>query len=113
MKILFLFVGLLFFTVSMNAQQSIEGVWNTGKDNTEIEIKNAQGKIYTSDNEKATSGKLMIKDLKKNNNAYKGQLYIIKKDRWVDAVFVPDGNSLTVTIAAGWQTKTLQWRKVK
>lgn len=113
MKSLFLFIGLLLATVSVNAQQSIEGIWNTGKDNTEIEIKKDEGKIYTSDNENATLGKLIIKDIKMNNNTYKGKLYIIRKDRWVDALFVPNGNSLTVTISAGWQTKTLQWRKVK
>lgn len=113
MKTLLFFLGLLLTSVSINAQQSIDGIWNTGKENTTIEIKKVEGKIYSSDNAKATKGKLMIKDLEKTGNSYKGKLYIIKKNRWVDAVFVPNGNSLTVTISAGWQSKTLKWSKVK
>jgi hypothetical protein len=97
----------------MNAQQSIEGLWDTGQDNTKIEIVSTAGKVQSSDNEKATVGKLIVKELEKNDNTYKGKLYLIRRNRWVDAVFVPNGNSLTITISAGWQSKTLKWTKVK
>jgi len=98
---------------SLSYSQSIEGVWNTGKENTTIEIKNGEGKIYSSDNQKATKGKLMIKEIQKTNNTYKGKLYIIKKKRWVDAEFIPNGNSLNVTVSAGWRSKTLKWNLVE
>ncbi|PIQ48962.1 MAG: hypothetical protein COW03_07335 [Cytophagales bacterium CG12_big_fil_rev_8_21_14_0_65_40_12] len=113
MKTLMLFLGLLLTSVSMNAQQSINGIWNTGQDNTTIEINSSTGKIHSSNNEKATIGKLIVKDLNKIDNAYKGKLYIIKKKRWVDVEFVPNGNSLTVTISKGWQSKTLMWNLVE
>ena len=113
MKTLSLVFGLLVTTVFMNAQQSIEGIWNTGRENTKIEIKNSIGKIYSSDNDKGTTGKLMIKDLVKSNNEYRGKLYIIRKDRWVDAVFVPNENSLQVTVSAGLQQRTMVWNLVK
>jgi len=113
MKNFIFILGLLLTSVSINAQQIIVGLWNTGQDNTIIEIIGNTGKIQSSDNEKATVGKLIIKDLKKIDNTYKGQLYLIRKDRWVDAVFVPNGNYLNVTISAGWQSKTLKWNLVK
>jgi hypothetical protein len=56
-----LFLDLFLTSVSTNAQQNLDGVWNTGKENTSIEIKNREGEIYSSENKKATKGKLMIK----------------------------------------------------
>jgi hypothetical protein len=108
-----LLFGFLFTSITTNVQQSIEGIWNTGQDNTKIEIIGSNGKIYSSDNKKATVGKPMIKELKKHENTYKGKLYLIRKNRWVDAVFVPNGNSLSVTISGGLQSKTLNWNLVK
>ena len=113
MKTFIIFFGLLLMSISMNAQQRIEGLWDTGQDKTKIEIIGTTGKIHSSDNEKATVGKLIVKELKKIDNTYKGKLYLIRRNRWVDAVFVPNGNSLTVTISAGWQSKTLKWNLVK
>lgn len=113
MKNLLLFLGLLLTTIYVNAQQSIEGLWDIGQDNTKIEIIGTIGKIHSSDNEKATVGKLIVKELKRIDNTYKGKLYLIKKNRWIDAVFVPNGNFLNVTISAGRQSKTLKWNLVK
>jgi beta-lactam-binding protein with PASTA domain len=113
MKNLLIFFGLIITSISMNAQESIDGLWNTGKENTTIEIKNVIGKIYSSDNLKATEGKILIKEIKKTGNSYKGKLHIIKKNRWVDAEFIPNGNFLSVTVSVGWQSKTVKWTKVK
>ena len=47
---------ILFSAITMNAQQSIAGIWNIGNDNTKIEITEANGvyeaKIISSDNAK-------------------------------------------------------------
>jgi hypothetical protein len=112
MKILVLFLGVLLTSISMNAQQSINGIWNTGQDNTKIKIDNTIGKIHSSDNAKATVGKLIIKDLNKVGNSYKGKLYLIRRNLWADAVFVPNGKLLNVTISAGFQKKTVVWNLV-
>jgi hypothetical protein len=113
MKTFTLFLALFLTSISINAQQSVEGLWNSGQDNTQIEIISTTGKIYSSDNDKATVGKLIIKDLKKTENTYKGKLHLIRRNRWVDAVFVRNGNYLNVTISAGWQSKTLKWQLEK
>jgi hypothetical protein len=113
MKNFILFFGLLFLSISLNAQESIEGIWDTGQDNTKIVIINSSGKIHSSDNEKVIIGKLLVKELKKIDNSWKGKLYLIKRNKWVDAIFVHKGNFLNVTISSGWQSKTLKWTKVK
>lgn len=117
MKILLLLFTISLFSISTFAQQSISGIWNTGVENTKIEIKGAEskfeGKIYASDNPKAPKDKLMVKDVLKNNQGYKGKLYIINKARWVDAVFVRNGDVLKVTVSAGFQTKTVEWTLVE
>lgn len=97
----------------MYAQQSINGIWNTGQDNTKIEINSTTGKIHSSDNEKATVGKLIVKDLNRVNNTYKGKLYLIRRKRWTDAVFVPNGTSLNVRVSAGFQKKEMVWNLVE
>jgi len=109
MKTLLFFLGVLLTPISINAQQSINGIWNTGQENTKIEINKTIGKIYSSDNKNATVGKLIVKDLNKMGNSYNGKLYLIRRNQWVDAVFVPNGKSLNITISAGFQKKTVVW----
>ncbi len=109
MKNLMLFLGLLLTSVSTYAQHTLDGIWDTGIEYTTIEIKKGEGKIYYSDNQKATKGKLMIKEIKKTNNTYTGKLYSIRMKRWVDVQFIPKGNSLDVIISSGLRSKTLKW----
>lgn len=115
MKKIPLLILLLFGAIGMNAQ-SIEGLWNTGKENTVVRIEKVssefEGKIHSSDYAKATKGKLIIKDVKYNNNTYKGKLYLIRRNRWIDAEFAPNKNSLIVTVSAGFQKKTMEWKSV-
>lgn len=107
---------LFFFNSSINAQQAIEGIWNTGQDNTQIEIKAVgnqyEGTILFSDNPKVPIEKLMIKEAIKDGDVYKGKLYAIRKKKWVNAVFAPDRETLVVTITAGWKKKIVEWEKV-
>ncbi len=114
MKNLLILIVVLFTTLSMNAQ-SLAGVWNTGEDNTKIEIIEdggvASGKILSSDNAKANIGKQIIKDVKLSNGEYKGQLYAAKKGEWYDAVLKENGSQLDITIKVGWMSKTVTWKK--
>lgn len=105
----------LFTSLSTSAQSSIEGIWDTGKDQTKIEIKGTDdeilGIIYSSDNAKADLGKLIIKDLKEIKGVYKGKLYVAKKDRWVDATFSSTRETLFITVSAGFRKKTIAWER--
>lgn len=114
MKAVFTFCMLL-SVMTMNAQESLLGVWNTGTDNSKIEIAEVdgtyEGKLVSSDNAKAKIGKLIIKDLKSVDGEWKGKLFAAKKGKWLDAVFKEKGNQLLVTVGSGWKSKTLEWTK--
>ena len=114
MKKLQILILVLFTTISMNAQ-SLAGVWNTGEDNTKIEITDDNGvfsgKILSSDNAKAKIGNQILKDIKFSNGEYKAKLYAAKKGEWYDAVLKENGNQLDITIQVGWMSKTIEWKK--
>lgn len=97
------------------AQQSIEGIWDTGTENTKIEISQNNGewvgKIISSDNEKATIGKVILKDLKKQNEIWKGELFVVKRQKWTDVEIVPNGNKLDLIVSAGPSSRKVQWSK--
>lgn len=99
----------------MPAQTSITGIWNTGEENTKIEIKGIngvyEGRIASSDNPKAKIGNLMLKDVKSVGGTWKGKLYSVKKKEWFDAVLKVEGNQLLVTVSSGWKSKTVNWSK--
>ena len=115
MKSLSIIFVVLFATFSMNAQQDLAGIWNTGEDNTKIEITEDagvfKGKILSSDNAKAKIGTQIIKDVKLSNGEYKGKLYAAKRGEWYDVVLKENSSQLDITIKVGWMTKTVEWKK--
>ena len=115
MKQIAIIFCVLFSFTTINAQNSTTGIWNTGEDNTKIEITEDNGvfsgKILSSDNPKAKIGKQLIKDVKLSNGEYKGKLYAAKKGKWYDAVLKENGDQLDITIKVGWMSKTLTWKK--
>lgn len=115
MKNLILFV-LLCFSFSAFSQSSLKGIWNTGEDNTKIEIYQSNdhwvGKIKSSDNPKAKIGEVVLKDLKKDDNNWKGEIYTAKKQQWYEAIITPKGNILEIEISVGFITKTVEWKKI-
>jgi len=114
MKQLPILLFVLFSTLSINSQQSIEGIWNTGKKNTKIKKTNneIEGTILSSDNSKAPIGRLMIKEVVKKNGVFKGKLFAIKKGKWVDAVFNRKGDTLNITVSFALDL-TLKFKTIK
>ena len=116
MKALYI-VLLLLMSVSVSAQEAIQGLWQTGRENTKIEISqnNSEwvGKIKSSDNEKATIGKVILKDLKKQNENWIGKLFVIKRQKWFDMEITSKGTKLDLIVSAGFSEKKVQWSKVE
>lgn len=114
MKIVLSFF-ILFSVISLQAQQSLAGVWNTGKDNTKVEMTEDNGvysgKIISSENANAKIGNQLIKDVKSVDEEWKGKFYAPKKGKWFDAVFVEKDGQLMVTVGAGMRSKTITWSK--
>ena len=109
MKTITLTICFLFFLVTVNAQDSLSGVYDMGKGNTKIEVEGSKGKVVSSD--KLEEGTLMLKDITAVDGAWNAKLFSPKKDKWFDAVLEKKGNLLLVTIDAGLMNKTLEWSK--
>jgi uncharacterized protein (DUF2147 family) len=116
MKKLSIVFAFLFLSIGLYAQESIEGVWNTGKENTTVEIKSTEkgleGGILSSDNAKAKIGLLIVKNLKQEKGLYKGKLYAVKKRKWLDATFEKKGATLEIVVSSAWGSKTIEWELV-
>lgn len=110
------FFFLLLSTNSAMAQQSILGRWNTGQENTIIEIKEVQckieGRIVASDNSKAPIGRLIVKVVYSEDGHISGSLYSLRKGKWFDAFFSPKSKNMEVTLTVGWITRKLNWIKI-
>ena len=115
MKTVFISLCLLLSALSLSAQDTLTGIWNTGQENTKIEITEADGvftgAIHSSDNEKAKIGAQLLKEVKPSGEAWKGKLYSAKRGKWYNAELKPEGNKLLVTVKAGFMSKTIEWTK--
>lgn len=114
MKILFT-IGLMTFSVIMSAQETLAGSWNTGKDNTIVEVAETEGvyagKILSSDSKSAKIGNTILKEIVAAGDIWKGKMYSPKKDDWFDAELELKGEELVVTVSNGKRSRTLKWTK--
>jgi hypothetical protein len=110
------FLILLLSTFSAMAQQSIIGRWNSGQENTVIEIKEIKGKvegrIVSSDNTKAPIGRLILKGVFREEGYISGSLYSLRKGKWFDASFSPQSKNMEVTLTVGLISRKLSWKKI-
>ena len=109
---------LLLVTTSLVHAQSrspLDGIWNTGQQNTNVEIIYnegiASGRIVSSDNEKVKIGLVMLKDLKKTGDAWQGKIFSLKRKKWFDVQIRPTGDRLNLKISSGFYSKTVEWLK--
>ena len=117
MKTLGLTLVLLFASLSLSAQEAIDGIWNTGNENTLVEIKQADdlrfGEVVASDNAEAKLGAKLIKEIEIKGKEWKGKIYNRKKQKWYDATFKAEEEKLLITVKSGMLKKTIEWVKVK
>ena len=97
------------------SQSNLTGTWNTGEDNTIIEIieidGKPNGKIKSSDNPKAKIGNVILKEVNKNGRIWEGKIYAAKRQEWYDAEITQKGNVLAIEISVGFFSKTVEWKK--
>jgi uncharacterized protein (DUF2147 family) len=108
---------LLILCTAFAKAQSIEGLWNTGKENTIIKIQKADqqfaGIIHSSDNSNAPIGTPLMKDMVEKGDYYKGKIYVIRMKKWFDAEFRRSGETMLVKVYTGIKTNTVEWKLVK
>ncbi len=117
MKIFASIFILLLSLAGMQAQTAPTGVWNTGEDNTLVEITKVGGsyvgKLISSDNPDAKIGNLLLKDLKSVGGEWKGQLYAPNRGAWYEATVEAKGDRLVIKVGSGFMSKTIEWAKDK
>ena len=115
MKVLTSLFILMFSIVYVSAQQSLEGLWETGKEETIIEVSFSSeqliGKIKSSNNEEVEMGKIILKDLRSEGNNWVGKIYAVKKKEWYNVEIITKEEVLKLKISFGLMSKSLQWKK--
>lgn len=115
MKVLTTLFLLIFSIVYTSAQQSLEGLWKTGKEETIIEIsfssEQLMGKLKSSNNDKAELGKIILKDLRNEGSKWIGKIYAAKRKEWYNVEIISKEEVLELKISFGLLSKSLQWKK--
>ena len=92
-----------------------KGIWLTNKENTKIETYQKEGawygKVIASDNPNAKIGNDILRDFKLVDGQWKGKLFAAKRNRLVDAIIEPTEDELSITISAGFSSRTLVWKR--
>jgi uncharacterized protein (DUF2147 family) len=117
MKVITTLFLLMFSITYSSAQQSIEGLWETGKEESIIDISLSSeqliGKIKSSNNKKAEIGKIILKELRKEGNKWVGKIYAAKRKKWYHVEIISKEDVLELKIGSGLMSKSLQWNKSK
>lgn len=115
LKSVFLVTMLSLFSITVFSQTDISGKWNTGDQNTIIEIVKQNGvyigKIISSDNPKVKQGKVILKDVKPKKDSWTGQIYAPRRGEWYDTEISTSGNKMKLEMSVGFFSKTIEWTK--
>ena len=99
---------------SIQAQSTLDGLWDTGEANTKIDVseKNSlwSGVVKASDS-KDDIGELILKDLKKDGDKWTGKIYAPKRKEWYDVEIIAQEDNLKLKVSAGIFSKSLVWKK--
>jgi uncharacterized protein (DUF2147 family) len=111
------FVSMLsLFSITAFSQTDISGKWNTGDQNTLVEIVQQNGvyigKIISSDNPKVKQGKVILRNVKAKKAGWAGEIYAPRRSEWYDAEISTSGNKLKLKMSVGFISKTVEWTKV-
>jgi len=106
---------MLYFPLCAEAQSDLEGVWQTGEDNSKVEVFEQDGeyfgKLISSDNPKAKIGTEILRNFSQVNGVWQGTLYAVKRDKLYKASIAPSPDTLNITVSAGMLTQKLSWTK--
>ena len=115
MKNTVILLFLCFMGSSLLAQDNLLGTWDTGNQNSLIEIYQGNqgyaGKVVSSDNPEAKVGMPIIKDLKCKDGKWTAKLYALKRKECYDAEMVVNDERLKITVSVGFFSKTINWSR--
>lgn len=116
LRSVFLVTMLSLFSITVFSQTDISGKWNTGDQNTIVEIVQQNGvyigKMISSDNPNVKLGKVILKDVKPQKAYWTGKIYAPRRGEWYDATISTRGNILKLEMSVGFFSKTIEWTKL-
>ena len=111
-KKLFLLFCILICSTWTNAQTSITGNWDTGKENSIVEIHENSGELFgkiISCDRAEVVGKINLRNLEKKGDHWEGELYVFKRRSWYDVSIHEENDTLYLVISVGFFEKEVQW----
>lgn len=116
-KLIFVTWMMLGYSYDSAAQSTLTGKWQTGEDNSIVQVEETSGvitgKLVSSDNPKAKMGTEILRDFKQAKGVWSGRLYAAKKDKLYDATLSLNTNTLNIKVSAGIVNKKLAWQRVE
>lgn len=104
----------LFISLTAFSQNEIVGTWDTGRENSIVEIYEDNGelfgKIISSDRAEVV-GKINLKNLQNKGDHWEGELFVFKRRSWYDVAIHEDNETLYLVISIGFFEKEVQWPK--
>jgi len=115
MKTLILFITIILTTLTSHSQIPLSGKWNTGSDNTIIEIYHKSdgyyGKIISSENREAKIGTDILQGFTYRNNRWQGKVFGPRRNQLMDATIEIKGDTMILKVGSGIMSRTLEWKK--
>ena len=109
-------LALLLASLNLEAQGELEGKWQTGEDNSVVEVTEtggvAVGKLVSSDNPNAVMGTEILRNLTEADGSWSGKIWAAKRKKLMDATITPSANTLQIKVSAGIASRTLNWTRV-
>ena len=104
----------LFISLTALSQNEIVGTWDTGRENSIVEIYEDNGelfgKIISSDRAEVV-GKINLKNLQNKGDHWEGELFVFKRRSWYDVAIHKENETLFVVISIGFFEKEVEWPK--
>lgn len=92
------------------------GCWKYLPDTSIVEIINRNGtltgSLLSSRNPNRKSGNEIVRNIEYREGEWRGEFYLYKKNRWVDAVFQVKGDHLLIEYKYGFLTFNLHFHRV-
>jgi uncharacterized protein (DUF2147 family) len=108
-------IAVLGSPLSLAAEGTLDGTWQTGEDNSLVEVTEqggvSTGKLVSSDNPKAKIGTEILRNFKLVDGVWTGTLYAAKRGKLYPATITPSADTLSINVSAGMMTKKVSWTK--
>ena len=116
MKYIALILVTSLFSFLSPSENNIKGKWNTGVENTIIEIYKTsngfQGKVISTDKTEIKKNQVVLRNITQKGGVWKGEFYIPTFGMWLDTKLQPRPKEMEVTVYTWLMSKTKTWKRL-